>query len=57
MKAIQPFTLGLAPADGLPGRPAQLFRGFSGGLGVKVTTILAEIFGCHAALIKKWRRG
>ena len=57
MQAIEPFAPGFAPAGRLSGRPTRLFRGFSGRFGVKMTAILAEIFGSHAALIKKWGQG
>ena len=56
MQAVEPFTPAFASAGRLSGRPARLFCGFSGRFGVKMTTILAEILGCHAALIKKWGR-
>src|SRR5882724_10519324 len=56
MQAIEPFTPGFAAAGRFSSRPTQLFRGFSRRFGVEMTTVLAEILGCHAALIKKWTR-
>jgi hypothetical protein len=53
MQAIKPFAAAFAVAWRLSRRPARFFRAFSGRFGVKMTAILAEVLGAHAALIKK----
>jgi hypothetical protein len=57
MEAIKPFAATLAPDGGASAWAAGIFCRFSKGFAAKITTVLTEILGCHAALIKKWRRG
>jgi hypothetical protein len=52
MQAIKPFAAAFTGRRLF--RPTgRLFRRFSGRFGVKMTAVLAEVLGAHAALIKK----